>query len=123
MTVDILGSLKRTAIAPENEQEVQNPGWLGYIWHYTTHLYGDHSKPTYKDPYEPTRISWNVIRVLNFERCSNGWLEDDPCLLGFFTPMRQTAAVEKAGFPSICSWKAFLGSSPIKFNGIFRDHQ
>ena len=34
-----------TSTMKHHMSSVQNPGWLGYIGHYTAHLYGDCNKP------------------------------------------------------------------------------
>ena len=44
---------------------VQNPGWLGYIRDEKLPSYIGIILSHYKDPYQPTSISWNVNRVLN----------------------------------------------------------
>jgi len=50
-------------------------GWLGYIRDdQLPNLYGDFFINHYKDPYEPTRIQWNVNRVwvLNVAHLEDG---------------------------------------------------
>ena len=77
----------------------QETAWLFVVYRgimgniSTTYLfiiYRDYSKPLYYDPYEPTRIHWNVMTVLNVALFGFHWLTTFFCDFDahVFDPMR-----------------------------------